>query len=89
VRRDQVGEAARGDRRRLGFELPADPGDDLVHLAREAVDQTGLESGRRRLADHRGRRGEVDPEEPSCTGEERIHRDLDPRCEDPSDVLTV
>ena len=56
VRRDQVGEAARGDRLRLDAELLADPVDDPVHLAGEAVDEPGLEAADGRLADHRRRR---------------------------------
>ena len=46
VRRDQVGEAARGDRLRLDAELLADPADDAVDLAGEAVDEAGLERRR-------------------------------------------
>src|SRR5262249_32604135 len=40
VRGDQLGEAARRDGRRVRTELAADPLDDRVHLAREAVDET-------------------------------------------------
>ena len=53
VRCDQVGEAARGDHGRVGrAELAADPVDDRVDLAGEAVDEAGLQRGGGRLADH-------------------------------------
>ena len=45
---------------RLRLELAADPLDDPVHLAGEAVDEPGLERRRRRLADHGRRLREVD-----------------------------
>ena len=41
---------------RVDAELVPDPPDDPVHLAREAVDEPGLEPADRRLADHRRRR---------------------------------
>ena len=65
----------------------ADAPDDAVHLAGEAVDEPRLEAGDGRLPDHRRRRREVDLHEPRRPGEERLHRDLDPRREDAADVL--
>ena len=87
MRSDQLGEAARRDDLRLGAELRADPVDDPVHLAREAVDEARLQRGLGRLADHARRLLEVDLEEPGGPREERLHRDLDPRREHPADVL--
>ena len=42
MRGDQVGQPAGRHGARLGTELASDPGDDLVHLAREPVDEAGL-----------------------------------------------
>ena len=69
--------------------LASDLLDDAVDLAGEPVDEPGLEAVHRRLADHRGRLGEVDPHQASGAGEERVHRDLDPRREHPAHVLPL
>ena len=76
-------------RGRLGAELLADPADDPVHLAREAVHEPRLEPADRRLPDHRRRRGVVDLHEPRGAREQRLHRDLDPRREHAADVLAL
>src|SRR5262249_20845735 len=82
VRRDQLGEAAGGnDRRVQGAELLADPVDDRVDLPREAVDQARLERRHGRLRDHALRSGERHLRQARRAGEERVHRDLDPRRE--------
>ena len=90
VRRDQVGEAAGRDRRRVGPELAADRVDDPVHLAGEAVDEPRLQRRRGRLADHLRRLDVVDLHESrarSC--EQRVHRDLHARCEHAADVVAA
>ena len=74
---------------RRAIELAADRRDDPVYLAGEAVDDAGLETSDRRLADHARRLDVVDLDEPRRTGEQRVHRDLDPRREDAADVLAV
>src|SRR5687767_10199290 len=48
VLRDQIGEPTRRDRLGFDAELLADPPHDPVHLAREPVDEPGLERGDRR-----------------------------------------
>ena len=87
VRDDQVGQAARRDRLRLGAELLADALDDPVHLSGEPVDEPGLQARGGVLRDHRLRLDEVDLEQPSRAREERLHRDLDPRRQYAADVL--
>src|SRR4029079_2107473 len=77
MRRNQVGQAACRDGGGLGAELPPDVLDDAVHLAGEAVDDTRLEGGDRRLADHGLRFDEVDLAQARRASEERVHRGLD------------
>jgi hypothetical protein len=76
VRRDQLGETAGRDHGRIVAELGADAVDERVYLAREAVDDPGLQRRARVLADHRRRRDEVHLEEACRAREERVHRDL-------------
>ena len=89
VRRHELREAARRDDLRLDAELPADRCDDAVHLAGEPVHDAGLEPSDRRLADHARRLDVVDLHEPRGTGEERLHRRLDPGSEHAADVLPL
>ena len=55
-----VGQATGGDRRRRATQLFADPGDDAIDLAREAVDDPGADRINGRLADQRARLGKLD-----------------------------
>ena len=87
--RDQIGEPTRRDRLGFDAELLADPPHDPVHLAREPVDEPGLERGDRRLPDHGRWRREVDLHEPRRPGEEGVHRDLDPGGEHAADELPL
>ena len=61
--------------------------DDPVDLAREAIDEAGLQAADGRLADHARRLGEVDLDEPRGAREERVHRDLDAGRQHAADVL--
>ena len=79
--------AARRNDPGLGAELLANAPHDSVHLAREAVDEAGLEPPDRRLPDDGGRYGVVHLDEPRRAREQSVHRDLDARREDAADVL--
>ncbi len=88
MRCDQLGQPpGRDHARRRRAELGADPVDDRVDLAGEAVDEPRLERVRGVLGDHGGRLDVVDLEEAGGAREQRIHRDLDPRREHAADVL--
>src|SRR5439155_303989 len=87
VRGDQVGETTGGDRARVDRELVANAPDDAVHLAGEPVDESRLEARDGRLADDVLRLDEVDFAQTGCPGEQRVHGDLDPRCQNTADVL--
>src|SRR5438128_8310869 len=89
MRRDQIGKAARRHHWGLDSQLAADRSDDAVDLAREAVHETGLERGRRRLADHARRLDEVDLDEACGPLEKRLHGDLYSRREYAADVLAL
>ena len=90
VRRDELGQAAGRDAGAPGLELArGSRADDPVDLSGEAVDEAGLEAADGRLADHARRRDEVDLDEARGAGEERLHRDLDPRREYAADVFAL
>jgi hypothetical protein len=88
VRIDQLGEAAGCNCSRVGAELLANRGDDPIHLPGEAVHDTRLQRGDRRLADHARRLDEVDLAQARRAVEQRVHRDLDPRRQYPADILS-
>src|SRR5438034_9452725 len=87
VRGDQVRKTTGGDRARVDRELVANAPDDAVHLAGEPVDESRLEARDGRLADDVLRLDEVDFAQTGCPGEQRVHGDLDPRCQNTAYVL--
>src|SRR3954469_21417817 len=60
VRRDQLGQATRGDRLRVGPGLCSDAAPDRIDLTCEAVHEARLKRSGRRLGDHRRRLDELD-----------------------------
>src|SRR5215211_8603400 len=86
---DQLSQASGGDYGGVVPELHADALDDPIHLAREAVDEPGLEGGDRRLSDHGLGLDEVDLGQTGCAREERVHGDFDAGREDTTDVLPL
>ena len=84
-----VGEAAGRDHRRLDAELVAQPRDDAVDLAGEAVDDSRADGVDGRLADQRARLAELDLRQLGGALRERLERDLDARRDDPAEVLAL
>ena len=86
---EMVREAAGRDHRRLDAEFLAQPRDDAVDLAGEAVDDARAHGVSRRLADQRARLAELDLPELGGATSQRLERYLDAGRDDAAQVLAL